>query len=666
VTYEDDIFPVLKNSCLNCHNPDKKKAGLDLSTYSALMTGSDNGKVVKVGDASGSMLLKTLTHAEEPFMPKNGDKLPDAQINLFKTWISSGAPENSGSKVVAVAKKNDLTTVVAKVGRPDGPPPMPPSRLPLDPVVHTQRPGALVAMAASPWAPLVALGGQHQIVLYDTQTLDLLGILPFDAGQLNVLRFSRDGSLLLAAGGQSAKSGKALLYDVRKAKKVAEVGEEFDAVLAADIAPDHAAVAVGTPNKVLKAYNTADGKPIYTIKKHTDWVTAVAYSPDGVLLASGDRAGNLYVWEAKTGRDFYTLTGHKDAITALAFRDDGNVLASASQDGTIRLWNMEDGTQIKAQNAHGSGVTSLAFAHDGRIVTCGRDNVARVWNSEAEGQKTTEGFPDVALQCAFSDDGKRIIAGDWSGVVKVFNAADAKKVGEITADPAAPAQRLALAQQTVASLQAESDKLAAAANEAKAALDKANAALAVAQQGKGAKEVGEAMQKSAAANRAMRQATDALNNVKNTHQQKKNELARLSQEKIQLGIAMENAQKGQRRGLRQRLEQNDKQLKDAQKAQAEAEKAVKPREEELAKVTARQKEAADEMAKALAAAGPAARELPSRTQAVRAANDAMAKARTAADAASAKLAAAKGDLDRLKARIANALPAATQPSARRD
>src|SRR5678815_3460070 len=33
VTYDDHVLPIFRNSCLNCHNPDKKKAGLDLSTY---------------------------------------------------------------------------------------------------------------------------------------------------------------------------------------------------------------------------------------------------------------------------------------------------------------------------------------------------------------------------------------------------------------------------------------------------------------------------------------------------------------------------------------------------------------------------------------------------------------------------------------------------------
>src|SRR6476620_817071 len=90
ITYQDDLMPVLRNACLNCHNPDKKKAGLDLSNYSSAMTGSDNGKVIKPGDSAGSMLFKTMTHAEEPFMPQKADKLPDKELALFKAWIDGG------------------------------------------------------------------------------------------------------------------------------------------------------------------------------------------------------------------------------------------------------------------------------------------------------------------------------------------------------------------------------------------------------------------------------------------------------------------------------------------------------------------------------------------------------------------------------------------------
>ena len=90
ITYEQDVLPVLRNSCLNCHNPDKKKAGLDLSNYSGLMAGSDNGKVVSPGDPGGSLLAKTIAHTEEPFMPKNGDRLAPAQVALLIKWVDFG------------------------------------------------------------------------------------------------------------------------------------------------------------------------------------------------------------------------------------------------------------------------------------------------------------------------------------------------------------------------------------------------------------------------------------------------------------------------------------------------------------------------------------------------------------------------------------------------
>ena len=437
VTYQDDVYPLLRNSCLNCHNPDRKKAGLDLSSYAAAMAGSDDGKVVNSGDPEGSKLFLAVAHKEEPYMPKGGDKLSDRDVNLIRDWIAGGALDTSSSQALVADKaKVDLTILPGAMGKPAGPAAMP-HGLSRDPIVYSQRSGPLLSLAASPWAPLVALGGQRQIVLYNTQTLERIGVLPFAEGIPAELKFSRSGALLLAAGGQGARLGKVILFDVATGRRVAEVGNEFDTVLAADITANQALVALGGPAKVLKAYRVKDNQLLWTVKKHTDWVTAVACSPDGILLASGDRAGNLYVWEAKNGQEFYTLAGHKDAITSLAFRADSNVLASASQDGSVRLWNMQDGSSLRNWNADAGGVMSLAFAHDGRLVTCGRDNAAHLWNPDGGQGRKFDGFSDIAVRAAVSADDARIIAGDWTGKVLVFNAADGKIAGELTANPAA-------------------------------------------------------------------------------------------------------------------------------------------------------------------------------------------------------------------------------------
>ena len=48
------------------------------------------------------------------------------------------------------------------------------------------------------------------------------------------MKFSRNGQWLLAGGGRGGHSGKVVLWDVKTGKRVAEVGSEYDIVLAED------------------------------------------------------------------------------------------------------------------------------------------------------------------------------------------------------------------------------------------------------------------------------------------------------------------------------------------------------------------------------------------------------------------------------------------------
>src|SRR5260370_3225641 len=86
---------------------------------------------------------------------------------------------------------------------------MPSMRLSLEPVVHTSHGNAVTALASSPWAPLMAVAGQRQVLLYHSDTLELLGVLPFPEGVPYVLKFSRNGSPLLAGGRPGAQARRA-------------------------------------------------------------------------------------------------------------------------------------------------------------------------------------------------------------------------------------------------------------------------------------------------------------------------------------------------------------------------------------------------------------------------------------------------------------------------
>src|SRR6185436_7862686 len=69
VTFQDHVLPIFTNHCTGCHNADKKKGDLDLSTYSATMTGGGSGELAAPGDSANSVLFKVVAHLSDPKMP---------------------------------------------------------------------------------------------------------------------------------------------------------------------------------------------------------------------------------------------------------------------------------------------------------------------------------------------------------------------------------------------------------------------------------------------------------------------------------------------------------------------------------------------------------------------------------------------------------------------
>lgn len=504
VNYEEHIKPIFREHCFLCHNQNQAKSDLALDNYGAMMRGGASGAIVEPGDPDNSRLWLLVNHEDTPPMPPEKEKLPEATLALIQQWIVAGAPESAGSKV-KLKKKANLALATTGSAKPEGPAAMPQGLL-RQPVVYTSHRAAATVMAASPWAPLAALGGEHQVLLYNTDSGELLGILPFPEGRPYVVKFSRNGSLLLVGGGRAGQAGKVVLFDVASGKRVSEIGDELDAVLAADINEDHTRVATGGPNRIVRIYNVEDGGLMHEIRKHTDWVLAVEFSPDGVLLASADRAGNMYLWEPDTAREYQTLKGHTAAINDLSWRSDSNILASASEDNTVRLWEMENGQQVKTWNAHG-GATSVHFAHDGRLTTSGRDRVVQVWDQNGASQRAFEAFGDVSVRAAFTHDDARVVAGDWQGDVRLLNVADGARLATLPLNPPTlemrvqqsavaataaatsageAATQLAAIEGAVAAKVASSAGAAtaaqAAANEVKAAAERATQALAAAEQ----------------------------------------------------------------------------------------------------------------------------------------------------------------------------------------
>ena len=427
--YQDDVLPILKRLCLNCHNSDDAEAGLDLSTFESLQAGGSGGPIVKPGLPDSSVLYLVMSHHEDyEAMPPEQPRVSADTLKTIRSWIAGGLIASAGGK--SQLREMTFNVSAGSTKRPEKP--AFPDKIPPMADVERTNPTPIVAMASSPFARLVAASGHGRIKLYGSAPGDgddvpygYLGSLPFNEGDMFDLRFSRNGSLLIAAGGIGAQSGRIVIYDVESAKRIATIGEEYDSILTADISPDHSMIAIGTSSRFIKVLLAKNGKLLHRIKKHTDWVTRVRFSPDGKLLATGDRNGGLHVWDAKGGGIVYTLDEHKEKISAICWRADSNVLVSGSNDGKIVMWDMKDGWATRSINAHTeksinrytrmTGVLGIAFGRNGQLITSGRDRKLRLWTAEAAPHSKPIQVQSLPLCVAYGAEEKFALVGTYDG-----------------------------------------------------------------------------------------------------------------------------------------------------------------------------------------------------------------------------------------------------------
>lgn len=435
VSYETDIKPIFRRHCLKCHGDDTQKADLNLQSYASTMKGGSGGKVLTAGRTSQSLLFEAITNTDESArMPPNSPPLSEKEIEQIRVWITEGLREKEGSEVATKSRDLSFQPAVAPGAKIDIAKLMP-GNLPAVTLTKTVRPLPALAMDVSPHAPLLAVAGHEFVRLVNTETKQEIGRLAFPEGTPHVIKFHRDGAVLLVAGGKPVQSGKVVLFDVHSGKRLAALGDELDAVLAADLSPDQKLVALGGSGKVVKVYSTTDGVLKYKLTKHTDWITALSFSPDGAKLATADRAGGLHLWEAEGGGIMLTLAEHKGAIRAMQWRSDAKLLVTAGEDGLLIWWDTKDGwPAVSKPNAHlprrpagtygeiKNGILSAGFGPRGHLFTAGRDCHVRYWDPAGNQVQSWAIEKSLPLVTRITADGKMLIASDTAGELHFWPA----------------------------------------------------------------------------------------------------------------------------------------------------------------------------------------------------------------------------------------------------
>lgn len=418
VSFKTDIAPIFVQHCLACHGPNEPKGQYQLHTFEKLVKAGDSGLLpVVAGKPNEAELLRLLASADKgERMPKDGDPLPKAQLDLVRRWIAEGAKYDGGDKAT------ELVAIVPRKAHPN-----PPENY------RTAMP--VTAMAFAPSGKELAVGGYHEIMIWSTAEPKLARRIKDVEQRVFGLAFSADGKVLAAAGGTPGVSGEAALYDPATGKLIRRLGTMSDVALGLAFSPDGKRLAVCAADRSIRVYDSASGKESLLIEDHADWVMCINWSTDGKRLVSGSRDKTVKVFDAESGDSMTTYPGHGETVLAVAFAADGKAVYSAGADKKVHLWNPEDAKQIATIAGYGGEVYRLQIV-GGDLFTCSADKTAK--RHQLSDRKATgdyKGHADYVFSLAVHPESKRLATGGFDGEVKLWNLEDAKEVASFRSAP---------------------------------------------------------------------------------------------------------------------------------------------------------------------------------------------------------------------------------------
>jgi mono/diheme cytochrome c family protein len=109
VDFAKQIRPILNTHCVECHGPEKHKAGLRLDVKALAMKGGDDGPILVAGKSGDSpMVQRIVSDDPEKRMPPKGDRLTVGQVAVIRRWIDGGAVWEETPAEIAAARDKRL------------------------------------------------------------------------------------------------------------------------------------------------------------------------------------------------------------------------------------------------------------------------------------------------------------------------------------------------------------------------------------------------------------------------------------------------------------------------------------------------------------------------------------------------------------------------------
>ncbi len=212
-------------------------------------------------------------------------------------------------------------------------------------------------------------------------------------GRITALAFSPDDARLAAADGGDGRPGWIRILASGTQRAEASWKAHGDTVFSLQYSRDGSRLVSAGGDSLVKVWDAAKRSEIAVLEGHTAQVLSAAFNTNATQVVSGGADRQVKVWDIATREKVTSLGNHTAGIIAVVWPADGSAVAVATEKGEVFRY-----TRLKAHSGEQSSATaderrigsldstalSLVAAPDGRLLHAGgHDGSVKVWDGES-------------------------------------------------------------------------------------------------------------------------------------------------------------------------------------------------------------------------------------------------------------------------------------------